>query len=69
MTVATAPVNERASLVGAGRSVGVIGAGVMGQTLLKGLFDAGLIAPTQAWAACNTEQVASVSRPTSVSGL
>jgi pyrroline-5-carboxylate reductase len=34
----------------------VIGAGVMGQTLLKGLLDAGLIAPEQAWAAAKSQQ-------------
>jgi len=52
----TAPGHENTRLVETGRSVGVIGAGVMGQTLLKGLIGAGLIAPAQAWAACNTEQ-------------
>lgn len=44
------------SLVGRGRTIGVLGAGVMGQTLLKGLFDAGLITPSQAWASCKTEE-------------
>lgn len=49
-------VRTHEGLVRDGGSVGVIGAGVMGQTLLKGLFDAGLIAPSQAWATCKTEQ-------------
>jgi pyrroline-5-carboxylate reductase len=38
-------------LVKPGRFVGVIGAGVMGQTLIKGLLSAGLIARDQIWAA------------------
>lgn len=33
------------------RRLGVIGAGVMGQTLIRGLLDAGLLAPAQVWAA------------------
>ena len=32
-----------------GHTLGVIGMGVMGQTLLKGLLDAKAIAPAQAW--------------------
>lgn len=47
---------EARSLVKTGRYVGVIGAGVMGQTLLKGLFGAGMISPAQAWAACKTDE-------------
>ncbi len=42
-------------LVPAGRTLGVIGAGVMGQTLMKGLIDAGLIAREQVWAVERTE--------------
>jgi pyrroline-5-carboxylate reductase len=38
------------SLVPAGRTLGVIGAGVMGQTLMKGLIDAGLVSADQVWA-------------------
>lgn len=37
-------------LVPAGRTLGVIGAGVMGQTLMKGLIDAGLVDRAQVWA-------------------
>lgn len=37
------------------RQLGVIGAGVMGRTLLRGLFDARLLAPAQAWAAAHSQ--------------
>lgn len=37
-------------LLPAGRTLGVIGAGVMGQTLMKGLIDAGLLPREQVWA-------------------
>lgn len=43
--------SEAAMLVPAGRRVGVIGAGVMGQTLIKGLLSAGLLTRDQVWAA------------------
>jgi pyrroline-5-carboxylate reductase len=39
-----------AALVPAGRTLGVIGAGVMGQTLMKGRIDAGLVDREQVWA-------------------
>ena len=42
-------------LVAKGRTLGVIGAGVMGRTLLRGLLDSGLIAKSQAWASAKTE--------------
>jgi pyrroline-5-carboxylate reductase len=38
------------------RHLGVIGAGVMGRTLLRGLFEAGLLAPAQAWAAAHSQE-------------
>ena len=38
------------------RRLGVIGAGVMGRTLLRGLFDAKLLAPEQAWAAAHSQE-------------
>jgi pyrroline-5-carboxylate reductase len=41
-------------LVAPGRTLGVIGAGVMGRTLLKGLFDSGQIPREQAWASAKT---------------
>jgi pyrroline-5-carboxylate reductase len=41
--------------VSSGRTLGVVGAGVMGQTLLKGLLDAGLITTEQAWAAAKSQ--------------
>jgi pyrroline-5-carboxylate reductase len=44
-------VTNNTAIVKPGRSVGVIGAGVMGQTLIKGLLSAGLIARDQIWAA------------------
>lgn len=37
-------------LLPADRTLGVIGAGVMGQTLMKGLLDARLLTPDQVWA-------------------
>jgi pyrroline-5-carboxylate reductase len=42
-------------LVSKGRTLGVIGAGVMGRTLLRGLLDSGLIAKSQAWGSAKTE--------------
>jgi pyrroline-5-carboxylate reductase len=39
------------ALVALGRQVGVIGAGVMGQTLMRGLLSAGLLTRDQIWAA------------------
>jgi pyrroline-5-carboxylate reductase len=38
------------------RQLGVIGAGVMGRTLLRGLIDAKLLAPEQAWAAAHSQE-------------
>jgi pyrroline-5-carboxylate reductase len=43
--------SEARTLVPKGRRVGVIGAGVMGQTLIKGLLGAGLLTKAQVWAA------------------
>ena len=42
---------QATTLVPTGRKVGVIGAGVMGQTLMKGVVSAGLLARDQIWAA------------------
>ena len=42
-------------LVAAGRTLGVIGAGVMGHTLIKGLLESGAIAREQVWATARTE--------------
>ena len=36
--------------------LGIIGAGVMGRTLLRGLFEARLLAPGQAWAAAHSQE-------------
>lgn len=43
--------SESQTLVPPGRMLGVIGAGVMGQTLIKGLLSAGLLTRDQVWAA------------------
>lgn len=42
------------SLVAAGRTLGVVGAGVMGQTLLRGLLNGGAISREQLWASAKT---------------
>jgi len=44
------------ALLASDRQLGVIGAGVMGRTLLRGLFEAGLLAPAQAWASAHSQQ-------------
>jgi pyrroline-5-carboxylate reductase len=41
-------------LVPPGQSLGVVGAGVMGRTLLKGLIESGAIARERAWASAKT---------------
>ena len=41
---------SKAALIGKNESLGVIGAGVMGRTLLHGLFDSEMISRDQAWA-------------------
>ena len=47
---------EGKALLPADRSIGVIGAGVMGQTLIRGLLDAGLAEPAQIWAAAKSQE-------------
>lgn len=42
-------------LVAKGKTLGVIGCGVMGRTLLRGLLDSGLITKAQAWGSAKTE--------------
>lgn len=42
-------------LLSPGRTLGVIGAGVMGTALLKGMLDHGLLTRRQAWGAAKTE--------------
>ncbi len=49
--------SQRSTLIPAGRKVGVIGAGVMGQTLMKGMLSAGLLTPDQIWAADHSADV------------
>lgn len=46
---------EIAPLLESGRTLGVIGAGVMGQTLIKGLIGAGLVSRRQIWATAKTQ--------------
>ena len=46
--------SNKPSLVGDGETLGVIGAGVMGRTLLHGLFDSGAISRDKAWAAAKS---------------
>jgi len=41
---------QSASVIGEGATLGVIGAGVMGQTLLRGLLSGKLIAHDRVWA-------------------
>jgi pyrroline-5-carboxylate reductase len=41
-------------LLQAGRTFGVIGAGVMGQTILKGLLTANALSPSQVWASARS---------------
>ncbi|MDZ7639416.1 MAG: pyrroline-5-carboxylate reductase [Bryobacterales bacterium] len=43
-------------LLADGRTLGVVGAGVMGQTLLKGLLASGLVDARQIWAAAKSEE-------------
>ena len=43
------------ALLSSGRTLGVIGAGVMGSALLKGMLDHDLLTAEQAWAASKTE--------------
>lgn len=43
------------TILAPGRTLGVIGAGVMGRTLIKGLLAGGLVEPEQVWAGAKTE--------------
>jgi pyrroline-5-carboxylate reductase len=44
------------ALLGPGRTFGVVGTGVMGQTILKGLFDAGALKRERAWGTARSAQ-------------
>src|SRR5215470_7101095 len=48
-------IKELPPLVAPGQTLGVIGAGVMGQTLLGGLLESGAITAKQAWGSSKTE--------------
>lgn len=50
----THPAEQAQALIQPGETLGVIGAGVMGRTLLRGLFDSGAITRAQAWAAAKS---------------
>jgi pyrroline-5-carboxylate reductase len=47
--------NDTNSLLPPGRTLGVIGSGVMGKTLLKGILDAGLVSRRQVWATAKSQ--------------
>jgi len=47
---------DKVRLIAPGETFGVIGAGVMGCTLLKGLLDVKAISPDRAWASAKTQQ-------------
>ena len=47
--------SDSVSLLEPGRTLGVIGAGVMGQTLIRGLLNAGLVGRRQIWATAKTK--------------
>lgn len=46
---------QESPLVAKGKTLGIIGCGVMGRTLLRGLLDSGLIAKSQAWGSAKTD--------------
>jgi pyrroline-5-carboxylate reductase len=50
-----APSPKQPTLIAPGETLGVIGAGVMGRTLLHGLFDSGALSRDQAWAAAKSQ--------------
>ncbi len=43
------------SILASGRTLGIVGAGVMGTTIARGLLDAGLVGRRQVWAGAKTE--------------
>ena len=45
---------DRPALLEAGETFGVVGTGVMGRTILKGLLDSGALTPQQAWGTART---------------
>lgn len=47
---------ENTGVLEPGRTLGVIGAGVMGTTLIRGILDAGMVKPSQIWATARTEK-------------
>ncbi len=44
------------ALIAGNETLGVIGAGVMGRTILKGLFDSGVLSREQAWASSRSKE-------------
>jgi pyrroline-5-carboxylate reductase len=55
LPVTITAMSKPAALLESGRTLGVIGAGVMGQTLIKGLLAAGLVTRDQIWATAKTQ--------------
>ena len=47
-------IERPAPLLPPGRTFGVVGAGVMGRTILKGLFDTGVLERSSAWGIART---------------
>src|SRR5262245_26423352 len=51
------------ALLAPGRTFGVIGTGVMGQTILRGLFDAGAVDRERAWGAARSAETCAAVAP------
>src|SRR4051794_17022834 len=47
---------EMNSILAPGRTLGVVGAGIMGTTLIRGLLNAGLVSASQVWATARTAE-------------
>lgn len=54
MTSTTSETKETQELLNAGKTIGVIGAGVMGRALITGMLETGLISKRALWAAVGT---------------
>jgi pyrroline-5-carboxylate reductase len=47
--------HDKTELLTSGRTLGIIGAGVMGKAILRGVIDAGLVTRQQVWATAKTQ--------------